>query len=78
MPWYLQAYLDLAKTRIEEQRKEAGRITNKELQKKVFVIKKEKLINHVFDIVFVDCSCFLLLMRCNFAIHCTVNNLLVL
>lgn len=35
MPWYLQAYLDMAYNRIEEQKKEAGRITNLELQKKV-------------------------------------------
>lgn len=35
MPIYLQAYLNLAYQRIEEQKKEAGRITNVELQKKV-------------------------------------------
>lgn len=35
MPVYLQAYLNLAYNRIEEQKKEAGRITNVELQKKV-------------------------------------------
>lgn len=35
MPIYLQAYLNMAHTRFEEQKKEAGRITNKELQKKV-------------------------------------------
>lgn len=35
MPWYLQAYLDMAYHRVEEQKKEAGRITNKEFQKKV-------------------------------------------
>lgn len=35
MPWYLQAYLDMAYNRVEEQKKEAGRITNIELQKKV-------------------------------------------
>lgn len=33
MPIYLQAYLNLAYDRIEEQRKEAGRITNIEFQK---------------------------------------------
>lgn len=33
MPIYLQAYLNLAYDRIEEQKKEAGRITNIELQK---------------------------------------------
>lgn len=35
MPTYLQAYLNMAYHRIEEQKKEAGRITNTELQKKV-------------------------------------------
>lgn len=35
MPIYLQAYLNLAFDRIEEQKKEAGRITNKEYQQKV-------------------------------------------
>lgn len=33
MPIYLQAYLNLAYDRIEEQKKEAGRITNIEFQK---------------------------------------------
>lgn len=37
MPTYLQAYLNMAYHRIEEQKKEAGRITNTELQKKVCV-----------------------------------------
>lgn len=35
MPVYLQAYLNLAYQRLEEQKKEAGRITNVELQKKI-------------------------------------------
>ncbi|ETN58074.1 transmembrane protein 161B [Anopheles darlingi] len=35
MPVYLQAYLNLAHERVEEQKKEAGRITNIELQKKI-------------------------------------------
>lgn len=35
MPIYLQAYLNLAYQRLEEQKKEAGRITNVELQKKI-------------------------------------------
>lgn len=38
MPVYLQAYLNLAYDRLEEQKKEAGRITNIELQKKVIEI----------------------------------------
>lgn len=35
MPVYLQAYLNIAYDRLEEQKKEAGRITNVELQKNV-------------------------------------------
>lgn len=35
MPIYLQAYLNMAYNRIEEQKKEAGRTTNVEIQKKV-------------------------------------------
>lgn len=35
MPIYLQAYLNIAYERLEEQKKEAGRITNIDLQKKV-------------------------------------------
>ncbi|XP_058121142.1 transmembrane protein 161B [Anopheles ziemanni] len=35
MPVYLQAYLNLAYERVEEQKKEAGRITNVELKKKI-------------------------------------------
>uniref|UniRef100_U5EX94 Putative conserved plasma membrane protein n=1 Tax=Corethrella appendiculata TaxID=1370023 RepID=U5EX94_9DIPT len=35
MPIYLQSYLNIAYDRIEEQKKEAGRITNVELQKKI-------------------------------------------
>lgn len=35
MPIYLQAYLNLAYDRVEDQKKEAGRITNKEYQQKV-------------------------------------------
>ncbi|XP_031617935.1 transmembrane protein 161B isoform X2 [Contarinia nasturtii] len=35
MPIYLQAYLNLAYDRLEEQKKEAGRITNVDLQKKI-------------------------------------------
>ncbi|KAL1505843.1 hypothetical protein ABEB36_005306 [Hypothenemus hampei] len=37
-PWYLQAYLDMAYHRIEEQKKEAGRITNIEYQKKIAAV----------------------------------------
>ena len=35
MPMYLQSYLNLATQRLENQKKEAGRITNVDLQKKV-------------------------------------------
>lgn len=35
MPIYLQAYLNLAYDRIQEMKKEAGRITNTELQRKI-------------------------------------------
>uniref|UniRef100_A0A1B0D1L1 Uncharacterized protein n=1 Tax=Phlebotomus papatasi TaxID=29031 RepID=A0A1B0D1L1_PHLPP len=35
MPFYLQAYLNLAHQRVEEQKKEVGRITNVELQRKI-------------------------------------------
>ncbi|XP_060523973.1 transmembrane protein 161B isoform X2 [Cylas formicarius] len=38
MPWYLQAYLDMAYRRTEEQKKEAGRITNIEFQKKIAAV----------------------------------------
>ncbi|XP_050542257.1 transmembrane protein 161B [Daktulosphaira vitifoliae] len=38
MPKYMQAYLNMAYERFEYQKKEAGRITNKELQKQVSVI----------------------------------------
>lgn len=35
MPTYLQSYLNIAYQRVEEQKKEAGRITNVELQKRI-------------------------------------------
>ena len=35
MPIYLQAYLNLAYDRVEDQKKEAGRITNTEFQRKI-------------------------------------------
>lgn len=38
MPWYLQAYLDMAYHRTEEQKKEAGRITNIDYQKKIAAV----------------------------------------
>ncbi|CAH1111102.1 unnamed protein product [Psylliodes chrysocephalus] len=38
MPWYLQAYLDMAYHRLENQKKEAGRITNTELQQQIAAV----------------------------------------
>ncbi|XP_058791652.1 transmembrane protein 161B [Phymastichus coffea] len=38
MPIYLQSYLNLAKQRLETQKKEAGRISNKEFQKKIAAV----------------------------------------
>ncbi|XP_071444348.1 transmembrane protein 161B [Hetaerina americana] len=38
MPIYLQAYLNMAHNRIEEQKKEAGRIKNVDLQKKIAAV----------------------------------------
>lgn len=38
MPLYLQSYLNLASQRLEDQKKEAGRITNTDLQKKIAAV----------------------------------------
>lgn len=38
MPIFMQAYLNMAQERLEQQKKEAGRITNKDLQKQVFIL----------------------------------------
>ncbi|XP_043517829.1 transmembrane protein 161B [Frieseomelitta varia] len=38
MPMYLQSYLNLATQRLENQKKEAGRITNVDLQKKIAAV----------------------------------------
>ncbi|CAH1401879.1 unnamed protein product [Nezara viridula] len=38
IPQYLQAYLNIAYMRVAEMKKEAGRITNKELQKKIAAV----------------------------------------
>ena len=43
MPLYLQAYLNMARDRIEEQKKEAGRITNIDFQKKVVLCNGKQL-----------------------------------
>lgn len=47
MPIYLQAYLNLAHDRLEEQKKEAGRITNVDLQKKVRALHAIQLRNWI-------------------------------
>lgn len=47
MPFYLQAYLSMAHTRLENQKKEAGRITNIELQQKV-IVNKNNYVNYRF------------------------------
>lgn len=57
MPTYLQAYLNMAYHRIEEQKKEAGRITNTELQKKVCVSRVQK-----FVVILLPTSSFLVLI----------------
>lgn len=41
MPLYLQAYLNMAYQRVQEQRKEAGRITNREFQEKVSALNQK-------------------------------------
>jgi len=33
----MQAYLNMAQERLEQQKREAGRITNKDLQKQVYI-----------------------------------------
>lgn len=38
MPVFMQAYLNMAHERLEQQKKEAGRITNKDLQRQVNLI----------------------------------------
>jgi len=35
LPVYLQAYLEMAKLKLEEQRSHAGKITNKQIQQQV-------------------------------------------
>ena len=35
LPVYLQAYLDMARARLEEQRSHAGKVTNKHVQRQV-------------------------------------------
>lgn len=49
MPMYLQSYLNLAIQKLENQKKEAGRITNVELQKKANI----KIINNIRVIIFI-------------------------
>lgn len=49
MPMYLQSYLNLAIQKLENQKKEAGRITNVELQKKANI----KIIIRVIIFVYI-------------------------
>lgn len=58
MPTYLQAYLNMAYHRIEEQKKEAGRITNTELQKKVCVSGDQKFVVSLLPTCFLFCFVF--------------------
>lgn len=51
MPIYLQAYLNIAHDRLEEQKKEAGRITNVDLQRKVRVSCKKKMSHNELTMV---------------------------
>lgn len=80
MPVYLQAYLNLAYDRLEEQKKEAGRITNIDLQKKVSIFNNNKFnLNFNFTFAFLNenfnlgCFNILLFMRRHFAI-CSANS----
>lgn len=50
MPLYLQAYLNIAYTRLENQKKEAGRITNVELQQKVCIVDRN-IFTHISKII---------------------------
>lgn len=64
MPIYLQAYLNLAYDRLEEQKKEAGRITNVDLQKKVEEHDRFNFLKSDFLIwIFVDFYSFFRLPR---------------
>lgn len=82
MPIYLQSYLNLANQRLEVQKKEAGRISNVEFQKKVIYSN----INSNCDLkiyifmrnISLDCSSFLLFMRCSVTVYCSSDNLFVL
>ena len=65
MPVYLQAYLNMAYHRLQEQKKEAGRITNIELQKKVSGIKGHLLLLLVVRDVGWFQSILLTLDHCN-------------
>lgn len=79
MPWYLQAYLDMAYNRIEEQKKEAGRITNTDLQKKVlnYYLTSCWCPLSTISSVILDCSSFLLSLCRYITIHRTIDNMFV-
>lgn len=75
MPYYLQSYLNLAYEKIEAQKKESGRISNKDLQKKVSI--HEFLLQRQVVSVLRDgaCSYYLVgLLRCiKVVISCTIK-----
>lgn len=80
MPIYLQAYLNLAYDRLEDQKKEAGRITNVDLQKKVRTIQIEQSIhddNHAMHSDFAGCFDILLFVCCDAAICGSDSDVLV-
>lgn len=84
MPVYFQSYLNLANQRLERQKKEAGRISNKELQKKVndltviIVIYDYNTFFNDQNKCFTDSSSILLSLCCCIAIHCSINYLFIL
>jgi cytochrome c oxidase assembly protein Cox11 len=74
MPIYLQTYLNLAYQRIEEQKKEAGRIKNTEYQKKV-IVNFLKLIFHLltFSFSFFKDHINFLLFVCSYPAVCCAH-----
>lgn len=81
MPIYLQAYLNLAYDRIEEQKKEAGRITNTEY-KQVNNFHFHQIFTHInfltfFFFVTENNIDILLLVCCDIAIFSTNSHVFV-
>jgi hypothetical protein len=73
MPIYLQAYLNLAYDRIEDQKKEAGRITNVEYKQVCIFLKIEILTNSFF--ILENFIYILLSLRCGSSIYCAYSAL---